>query len=124
MTNFGGTNYTSSTQSRAHLAVINGGKSVSADAPVTATDALSMRSVTTNYVSSRTDIEGARSRTELGVRSVARAYENFDDALLPMIHASGVKGESAAIVVEAIRKNPTLRAQAERAFQRARIDVV
>jgi uncharacterized protein YcsI (UPF0317 family) len=59
-----------------------------------------------------------------GVRSIAARYDNFDDALLPMVLASGVTGQAAVAVAEAVRKNPVLLAQAERAFQRAQLSTV
>lgn len=67
--------------------------------------------------------EAPRSRNEEGIRAVARAYDNFSDALLPMVLASGVSGESASAVATAIRSNPALTAQAQRAFDRARAEV-
>jgi hypothetical protein len=78
--------------------------------------------VATGYGAST--IETPRSRHESGVRAVARNFDNFDDALLPMVLASGVSGEAAASVAEAILGNPALKAQAERAFQRARLSAV
>jgi hypothetical protein len=112
---------------RAHLALVQGGASISTNATSgvanVARPAASTRShVPTAYASAAS--EAPRSRHESGVRAVARTYDNFDDALLPMVLASGVSGEAAASVAEAIKGNPALRAQAERAFQRARLDAV
>ena len=58
------------------------------------------------------------------MRAVARNYDSFEDALLPMVLASGVSGDAASSVAEAIMGNPALKAQAERAFQRARLNAV
>lgn len=70
------------------------------------------------------DAQGPRSRHELGVRAVARDAASFEDALFDMVCASGVSRENAEGVTCAILGNPALKAQAERAFQRARIDAV
>ena len=74
----------------------------------------------THRLRRRVEPRTPRSRHEDGVRAVAKNYANFDEALLPMVLASGVSGEAAASVAEAIMGNPALKAQAERAFQRAR----
>lgn len=117
---------------RAHLALVEGGASISTNATSAATRAIgadpvlrprdTARVAGTAYAAG--SIEAPRSRHESGVRAVARNYSSFEDALLPMVLASGVSGESAASVAEAIMGNPALRAQAERAFQRARISAV
>lgn len=117
---------------RAHLALVEGGASISTNATSAATRAIgadpvlrpatTARAATTGY--GATSIESPRSRHEAGVRAVARNYSNFEEALLPMVLASGVSGEAAASVAEAIMGNPALKAQAERAFQRARINAV
>lgn len=118
---------------RAHLALVQGGASISTTATSEATRVLGsrpagsgpaagMRAAATGYSSAAA--EAPRSRHESGVRAVARAYDRFEDALLPMVLASGVSGEAAASVSDAIMGNPALRAQAERAFQRARLDSV
>lgn len=119
---------------RAHLALIEGGASLGSAAAGAATRASSARtlrptaaptasSAATGYRAA--SAEAPRSRHESGVRAVARTYDNFEDALLPMVRASGVSGSrEAETVAEAIRNNPALKAQAERAFQRARISAV
>lgn len=121
---------------RAHLALVDGGaatnKSVvgatnSADeaAPLKNTSvgpARGMRNVSTSLGSPT--VEAARSRHETGVRAVAQKYATFEDALLPMVLASGVSGEAAGSVADAIMGNPALKAQAERAFKRARMTAV
>lgn len=66
----------------------------------------------------------AADRHDAGVRAVAARYGSFEDALLPMVLASGVSGDAAIAVAEAIQANPALRAQAERAFQRAQLSSV
>lgn len=119
---------------RAHLALVEGGASISTNATSAATRAIGSTPVgqvtpTAPSASPATAygaaaVESPRSRHEGGVRAVARNYENFEDALLPMVLASGVSGEAAASVAEAIKGNPALRAQAERAFQRARLSAV
>ncbi len=58
------------------------------------------------------------------VRAVALQYDRFEDALLPMVLASGVKGDAAVAAAEAILSNPALLAQAEKAYARARISAV
>ena len=118
---------------RAHLALVEGGASISTNAtsattramgtdPVSGFAAAQVRQASTGFSSG--GVESTRSRHEVGVRAVAQNYASFDDALLPMVLASGVSGEAAASVAEAILGNPALKAQAERAFQRARINAV
>lgn len=132
MSDFNGINFGGDAR-RAHLALVEGGSSISTNATSAATRAIGTRPVlrtaerpaqqaATGYGTAR--IEGTRSRHEVGVRAVAQNYASFDDALLPMVLASGVSGEAAASVAEAIMGNPALKAQAERAFQRARINAV
>ena len=58
------------------------------------------------------------------VRAIAAAYDTFEDALLPMVLASGVTGDAAVAAADAIMNNPVLRAQAERAYSRARLNAV
>jgi hypothetical protein len=55
------------------------------------------------------------------VRNVAARYtpDQFKEALLPMVLASGVKPHAAGPVVDAILSNPNLLAQAKKAFNRA-----
>jgi hypothetical protein len=119
---------------RAHLALVEGGASISTNSTSEATRAIGTDPVTrvaatrvggsiaTSYGAA--SVETPRSRHETGVRAVARNYDSFEDALLPMVLASGVSGEAAASVAEAIMGNPALKAQAERAFQRARLSSV
>ncbi len=119
---------------RAHLALVQGGAStISTNSTSAATRALGTDPVAriaapttprigTGYAAA--SVESPRSRHEQGVRAVARNFESFEDALLPMVLASGVSGEAAASVAEAIMGNPALKAQAERAFQRARLSAV
>lgn len=118
---------------RAHLALVEGGASISTNAtsaatrtigsdPVVRPPAPAPRVAGTAFQAA--SVEGGRSRHETGVRAVARNYANFEEALLPMVLASGVSGEAAASVAEAIMGNPALKAQAERAFQRARLNAV
>jgi hypothetical protein len=117
---------------RAHLALVEGGGSISTNSTSAATRAIGADPVLrvaqptapaygapTGYAAN--SVEGPRSRHEAGVRAVAANYDNFEDALLPMVLASGVSGEAASSVAEAIMGNPALKAQAERAFQRARL---
>lgn len=119
---------------RAHLALVEGGGSISTNSTSAATRAIGadpvLRAATaqpprpaygapTGYAGN--SVEAPRSRHEAGVRAVAANYDNFEDALLPMVLASGVSGEAASSVAEAIMGNPALKAQAERAFQRARL---
>ena len=117
---------------RAHLALVEGGGSISTNSTSAATRAIGadpvLRVATaptpafrapTGYAAN--SVEAPRSRHEAGVRAVAANYDNFEEALLPMVLASGVSGEAASSVAEAIMGNPALRAQAERAFQRARL---
>lgn len=114
---------------RAHLALVEGGASISTNSTNAATRAIGTDPVlrvasqqpqaATAYAAAA--VEAPRSRHEAGVRAVAGNYDNFEDALLPMVLASGVSGEAAASVAEAIMGNPALKAQAERAFQRARL---
>jgi hypothetical protein len=125
MNQFGG--ISSGDARRAHLALVTG-TSVGADR--TNESVLAARGRTpdlraTTYSAARhgvSSLEGVRSRHERGVRAVASAYATFEDALLPMVLASGVSGESAPAVRDAILGNPALRAQAQRAYARARAD--
>lgn len=64
------------------------------------------------------------SRYSKDVSVVANQYSSFDDALLPMVLATGVTGDAALNVCEAIRNNEALRAQAQRAFQKSRMSAV
>lgn len=118
---------------RAHLALVEGGASISTNDTSAATGAIgtnpvlraaasTARAAATGYTAASG--EAPRSRHESGVRAIARNYSSFEDALLPMVLASGVAGDAAASVAEAILGNPALKAQAERAFQRARINAV
>lgn len=130
MNNFG--DITAGHARRAHLALVNGGgatpdagaarEALGAD-PVVRLATTTPAHASTSYAA-RGGAEGTRSRHEQGVRVIARNYDSFEDALVPMVLASGVSGEAASAVAAAIRNNPALRAQAERAFQRARMDVV
>lgn len=133
MADFGGINFGGDAR-RAHLALVQGG-AISTNSTSAATRALGSdpvsrvqqpsglgRTAATGY--SAASAETPRSRHESGVRAVARNYASFDEALLPMVLASGVSGEAAASVAEAIMGNPALKAQAERAFQRARLSAV
>ena len=120
----------------AHLALIQGGggrvadsgtaraasSTLGADPVMRVAQPVARRMNTTAY--STLDAQGPRSRHELGVRAVARDAVNFEDALHDMVRASGVREENAGHVAAAILGNPALKAQAERAFQRARIDAV
>lgn len=125
MGNFGSINFGDAR--RAHLALIEGGASIRSNVAATsraATAAITpvgagARQAATGYA--RGTAEAPRSRHEVGVRAVARAFDSFDDALIPMVLASGVAGEAAASVADAIKSSPALRAQAERAFERARL---
>jgi hypothetical protein len=131
MSDFGSINFGGDAR-RAHLALVDGGGNISTNATSAATRAIGadpvLRAVSgpgagaTSFGAAR--IEAPRSRHENGVRAVAQNYGNFEDALLPMVLASGVSGEAAASVAEAIMGNPALKAQAERAFQRARVNAV
>jgi len=134
MANFTGIGHGGGEARRAHLALVDGGASLSTQAAARAAssavgrptvvqaEAPTARAAATAY-SSRPTLEAPRSRHESGVRAVAKNYDNFADALLPMVLASGVSGEAATSVADAILSNPALKAQAERAFQRARISV-
>jgi hypothetical protein len=132
MADFGGINFGGDAR-RAHLALVQGGGSISTNSTSDATRVLGTspvaRVAAPQVQAARTEFRGViredvRSRHEDGVRAVARNFDNFDDALLPMVLASGVSGEAAASVAEAILGNPALKAQAERAFQRARLSAV
>lgn len=108
---------------KSHLAVISGGGSMRTTAVSPLEAGMAVRSQrTTGYNTG--GVEGARSRHETNVRAIARSYDNFEDALLPMVQASGVAGRSAIVVAETIRNSRVLRDQAERAFQRARMELV
>lgn len=133
MADHGGINFGGDARRAAHLALVQGGNSISTNSTSAATRTLGADpvgriaplaprlSVATSYAA--TAVEAPRSRHEQGVRAVARNFENFEDALLPMVLASGVSGEAATSVAEAIKGNPALKAQAEVAFQRARQSV-
>lgn len=132
MADFGGINFGGDAR-RAHLALVEGGASISTNSTSAATRALGADPVLRTAVTTTPRIptgygaattESPRSRHESGVRAVARNFDNFADALLPMVLASGVSGEAASSVAEAILGNPALKAQAERAFQRARLSAV
>lgn len=94
-----------------HLTVVGAAGDVSAT---------QTRSTTSSGVTFGAAVETSN-RHNLSVRAIAARYDNFQDALLPMVLASGVTGEAAVAVAEAIMANPALRAQAERAFQRAQL---
>jgi hypothetical protein len=66
-------------------------------------------------------IETPAQRSEASVRAIASKYATFEEALLPMVLASGVTGDAAVAVAAAVDANPALRAQAERAWQKARM---
>lgn len=131
MTNFGSINHSGVDARRAHLALIEGGAQASSagttraatealgTAPVLQVAAATTRSAAATAYA-RTTAEGPRSSHEKGIRAVARQFDHFEQALLPMVLASGVSGEAAGSVVAAIQNNPALKAQAERAFQQAR----
>jgi hypothetical protein len=131
MADFGSINFGGDAR-RAHLALVEGGASISTNSTSAATRALGADPVVRPIASTPRGVTGygarvsetPRSRHENGVRAVARNFDNFTDALLPMVLASGVSGEAAASVAEAIMGNPALKAQAERAFQRARLNAV
>ena len=134
MADFGSINF-GGDAGRSHLALVEGGANISTNATSAATRTIGtdpigrMPQVTSLGARAATGYaaatgEAPRSRHESGVRAVARNYANFDDALLPMVLASGVSGDAAAAVADAIKGNPALRAQAERAFQRARLNAV
>jgi hypothetical protein len=119
----------------AHLALVEGGSRSDAAAATSAINGSSSARgasgpattdrVNTAYAAAAGQTgEAARTRHEQGVRAVARAYDNLNEALIPMVLASGVSGEQAPRVAEAIRSNPALLAQAEKAFTRARIEVI
>lgn len=107
---------TSKTQAAAHLKVVASADSVTAARP--------MGSTTASTGASYGAAVETSSRYDTGVRAVAARYDNFEDALLPMVLASGVTGDAAVKVAEAIQANPALRAQAERAYQRAHMNAV
>jgi hypothetical protein len=136
MSNFGSIGFSGVNAGRAHLAVIQGGGGTADNigaardasralgtAPtlqVAAAVASARRTPAgTNYNAGH--MEAPRSSHEAGIRAVARQFHAFDEALLPMVLASGVSGEAAASVVAAIKSNPALLAQAERAFDKARV---
>lgn len=134
MADFGSINFGGEAR-RAHLALVDGGAAISTRATSAATRAIGTNPVgrIEAPVAPRVDaatayssrgVEAPRSRHESGVRAVAQNYASFEDALLPMVLASGVSGEAASSVAEAIMGNPALKAQAERAFQRARLNAV
>jgi hypothetical protein len=125
MSYFGGIN--SGDARRAHLALVGGtdvnatsSREGAASVQSSAPSAARTQAAITAY--SNRPVEQPRSRFENGIRAVAKTYSEFEDALLPMVLASGVSGESATAVRDAILGNPALRAQAERAFQRSRMD--
>lgn len=132
MTGFGGVGFNGGHARGAHLALINGGASDKVATARAAEGELRLASVNktadvqaknqTAWRGASSSIEGSRSNHEQGVRAIAKNFANFEEALLPMVLASGVSGEAASSVAAAIRSNPALLAQAERAFQRARIE--
>jgi hypothetical protein len=135
MTNFGPIGSSGANAGRAHLAVIQGGGASPASNAGAAREAsralgtaptLQVASAAARRVAATTGYnsqvaEAPRSSHEAGIRAVARQFTAFHDALLPMVLASGVSGEAAASVVAAIKGNPALLAQAERAFDKARV---
>ena len=115
---------------RAHLALIDGGKSHSSHAVQAAhesavstvqTPRLQRRQASATFVSQ--NHETPRTRHEGGVIAVAQQYNTFEEALLPMVLASGVKGEAAAAIAKAIKSQPALLQQAENAYRHARMGV-
>ena len=102
-----------------HLAVVQGGGPVAEAATIGGTRVAG--GTPTGY--SR-PAHAASSPQETGVRAVARMYDNFEDAVLPMVLASGVSGDTAERVAQAIMNVPALRKQAEGAFRAARIEAV
>ncbi len=82
----------------------------------------------TTVVSGRTGAWGmtpqaTHARRSASVASVAAGTTTFDQALLPMVLATGVSGKAAVAVAEAIKSNPDLYAQAERAWKQGRGEV-
>lgn len=75
------------------------------------------RTTTTSYGAG---ITASKSRHERSVTAVAARYERFEDAILPMVLASGVTGDAAIKVAESIMSNTPLRNQAEAAHRQAR----
>ncbi|MCW2960417.1 MAG: hypothetical protein JWM90_804 [Thermoleophilia bacterium] len=129
MTHFGGFNSNGDAR-RAHLALVGGTgtdlTSASREAAAVLRPVANVHranSAMTAY-GAASGLEAPRSRHESGVRAVARDSADFESALLPMVLASGVSGESATAIRNAILNNPALKAEAERAFQRARIESV
>lgn len=123
-TGFGGIQQGDGASRTGHLALVGGSavttNTTSIEGATTVDPASRMRNAAQGTrIGANVPVE--RSRHEDGVRAVAAKYDNFEEALLPMVLASGVSGEAAVAVAEAIRSNPALTAQAERAFFRARV---
>ena len=115
-----GNAYMTAIRRPSHLAVVAGGPAATAEvAPTEQPRAATAR--TTGYDS--TTGKAATPR-ESGVSAVARMYDTFEQAVLPMVLASGVSGETAVRVAEAIMNVPALRKQAEGAFRAARVSAV
>jgi hypothetical protein len=126
-TGFGGIQQGDGASRTGHLALVGGNaattNTTSIEGATTVDPAARMRAASTGTrIGAGVQVE--RSRHEDGVRAVAAKYDNFEEALLPMVLASGVSGEAAVAVAEAIKGNPALTAQAERAFFRARVSAV
>lgn len=128
MTHFGGINSNGDAR-RAHLALVGGTgtdlTSASREAAAVLRPVANVHRANAAMTAyGAASVEAPRSRHESGVRAVARDAVDFEAALLPMVLASGVSGESATAIRNAILNNPALKAEAERAFQRARIESV
>lgn len=103
-----------------HLAVVAGGPAA-AEAAAPASQTRPTGGTGTAY---GRPIETGRPSHEMGVRAVACMFQTFEEALLPMVLASGVAGEAAPRVAEAIMSSPAMRKQAEAAFRTARVSAV
>jgi hypothetical protein len=101
-------------QAGAHLSVVGGNN----DTTIGRSRAVRAAIASTRFGST---IETPAQRSEASVRAIATEYATFEEALLPMVLASGVTGEAAVAVAAAVEANPVLRAQAERAWQKARM---
>lgn len=91
-------------------------------AVVTSTENTSATRVYRAGASSYGAAVSASNRHEVHVRAIAAQHDNFEDALPHMVRASGVTGDAARAATKAILANPALKAQAERAYARARIN--
>lgn len=111
----------------AHLSVVTSANNFSDGDSGRHSDTTGVQPYRTTGVSYGAAVSGFRRQRELAdVRSVALRYDTFEEAVLPMVLASdrSLSGEVAVRVADAVMGNERLRAQAERAYHKARLSAI